>query len=196
MALVSLPVFPLKTVLFPGSKLRLQIFEQRYLDMVRTCMRQEQGFVVALISEGKEAGVPAEFHPMGTYAEIIDWGQLDNGLLTITIEGRQRARVPEAEVQSSGLLLGQVELIDDEPASVPLGYQPSLMELLDVLQAHPTVQAMQLKVDTEDLNSLLWSLASILPFSDQDKQDLLELDHPRQRLDLFHLQLDALEKMT
>ena len=189
-------LFPLNTVLFPGGKLALQIFEPRYLDMIKACMKQEQGFVVVLIKEGREAGDPATFHEVGTYAEIIDWGQLDNGLLTITVEGRQRVKVISSSVQADGLQVGELDYLIDDATPIPPAREDSLLELLAAIELHPAIQAMDLTVDTNNLNSVLWSLAGVLPFSTPDKQDLLELDTPRERLDLFQLQLDALEKMA
>src|SRR4051812_50170119 len=51
-----IPLFPLHTVLFPGGPLPLRIFETRYVDMVRRCMREATPFGVVLIEDGDEAG--------------------------------------------------------------------------------------------------------------------------------------------
>ena len=78
-------LFPLNSVLFPGCTLPLQIFEQRYLRLIKTCMRDNHGFVVILISVGKEVGDTPETYSIGTYVEIVDWEMLENGLLGVTL---------------------------------------------------------------------------------------------------------------
>jgi Lon protease-like protein len=62
----ELPLFPLNTVLFPGGPLPLRIFEPRYVDMVKRCLRDQAPFGVVLIREGQEVG-PAEFHDIGAH---------------------------------------------------------------------------------------------------------------------------------
>jgi Lon protease-like protein len=66
-------LFPLNTVLFPGSTLPLQIFEQRYLTLIKDCMKQQNGFVTVLISEGKEVRKTPHIYSTGCYVEGIDW---------------------------------------------------------------------------------------------------------------------------
>ena len=69
----QVPLFPLNTVLFPGARLPLRIFEQRYLEMVKNCLKQDQDFVVVLISKGREVGLAPEIFSVGTSAAIVDW---------------------------------------------------------------------------------------------------------------------------
>ena len=80
-ALRELALFPLRTVLFPGGALPLRIFEPRYVDMVRDCLRDERPFGVVPILHGPEAGAPADFHPSGVLADIESWDLGDDGLL-------------------------------------------------------------------------------------------------------------------
>ena len=79
-------LFPLNIVLFPGGPLPLRIFETRYVDMVRRCMRESEKFGVVLIREGNEVG-PAETVDVGTLAEIVDFHQLSDGLLGLSCIG-------------------------------------------------------------------------------------------------------------
>jgi 4-hydroxy-3-polyprenylbenzoate decarboxylase len=80
-------LFPLGTVLFPGGPLPLRIFETRYIDLVRRCMRDGMGFGVVLIREGVEAGGAATTFDVGTYARIVDFSQQPDGLLGISCLG-------------------------------------------------------------------------------------------------------------
>ncbi|TNE75293.1 MAG: hypothetical protein EP334_10600, partial [Gammaproteobacteria bacterium] len=77
----QIPLFPLLHPLFPGTRLNLQVFEQRYLRMITECMKSQSNFGVVPILEGSEVGAPPQVHPWGVTANIIDWNQLDNGLL-------------------------------------------------------------------------------------------------------------------
>ena len=105
----TLPLFPLNTVLFPGGPLRLRIFEPRYLDMVSRCMREDTGFGVALIVAGREAGGSAQTVEIGTLARIVDFEQLDDGLLGITARGERRFRIVHVHQESDGLNVCHVE---------------------------------------------------------------------------------------
>ena len=88
----SIALFPLNIVLFPDGPLPLRIFETRYVDMVRRCMREARGFGVVLIREGSEVG-PAETFDVGTMAKIVDFHQLSDGLLGLSCVGGQRFRI-------------------------------------------------------------------------------------------------------
>ena len=102
----EIPLFPLGTGLFPGGPLPLRIFETRYVDMVRRCMREESGFGVVLIERGAEAGAPSRFVQVGTEAGIVDFDRLDDGLLGLTCVGRERFRVLDAWRQEIESLYG------------------------------------------------------------------------------------------
>ena len=144
--MTELPLFPLAAVLLPHGKMPLQIFEQRYLDLVRDSLRNGTPFGVVWIRRGAEvaqrgAAAP-ELGDYGTTARIIDWDQLPNGLLGLTIEGGQRFELAATEVRSNGLVTGRVALQDTPaPASVERAWQP-LLDLLHSLETHPHVPRM------------------------------------------------------
>ena len=101
------PLFPLNTVLFPGARLALKIFEQRYLEMVKNCLKQEQDFIVVLISKGQEVGLTSEIFSVGTCARIVDWNQMKGGLLSVTVEGGERVSIAETSGALGELLMGE-----------------------------------------------------------------------------------------
>ncbi len=103
-------LFPLNIVLFPDGPLPLRIFETRYVDMVRRCMRESQTFGVVLIREGGEVG-PAETFDVGTLAKIVDFHQLSDGLLGLSCVGGQRFRIRSRSRQADGLNLGEVDYL-------------------------------------------------------------------------------------
>jgi Lon protease-like protein len=182
--MAPLALFPLNLVLFPDGPLPLRIFETRYYDMVRRCMREGQGFGVVAIREGHEVG-PAEtdFYDVGTRAEIVDFHQLADGLLGLSCVGRQRFRILTRSRQTDGLHLGEVEWLGVEP-SVPV---PARHERLSKLLGTVLPQLGEVYVDfAMRLDDAAWvghRLAEILPIPLADKQHYLEMDDPVERLD-------------
>ncbi len=175
------PLFPLRTVLYPGGPLPLRIFETRYLDMISSCLKSESPFGVLLIREGAETG-PAETYDIGTLARITDWYQGSDGLLGVTAIGERRFRLLSAERQSDGLNVGEVELLDEEPAvELPSEYQPMSQILAGVLG---NLGKLYESLDTkyEDAGWVSYRFAEILPISPDDKQVYLEIEDPVERL--------------
>ena len=86
----DIPLFPLNAVLFPGSRLRLRVFEPRYFDMLRECGRRGIGFGVVCILDGVEAGPPAIPAAYGSLVRIEDFGHTEDGLLGLTVEAEAR----------------------------------------------------------------------------------------------------------
>ena len=176
----DIPLFPLGTVLLPHGRLPLQIFERRYIDMVAKCMREQTGFGVVWLRQGSEVdeeGVSSalQIGDYGTLAHIVDWDQLPNGLLGITIEGSQRFHIDESWVEESGLNVARVEL---EPVLVPelLPVEgASMVDVLQGLQRHPEVKRLNLSVDYEDAWSVCFALTQLLPVGSPLKYELLGL---------------------
>ncbi|VVN88386.1 LON peptidase substrate-binding domain-containing protein [Pseudomonas fluorescens] len=191
---MSLALFPLNTVLFPGCTLDLQIFEARYLDMISRCMKQNGGFGVVCILEGEEVGVAPEGYALvGCEALIRDFKQQDNGLLGIRVEGGRRFRVLRTEVQRDQLMVADVEWMDDAPEQPLQDEDADLVALLRALAEHPMVEALNMGTEATGQQSLANQLAYLLPFSELDKIDLLQLDDPQQRLDAIQALLDELQ---
>ncbi|MCY0109123.1 LON peptidase substrate-binding domain-containing protein [Pseudomonas monsensis] len=191
---MSLPLFPLNTVLFPGCNLDLQIFEARYLDMIGRCMKQGGGFGVVCILDGSEVGLaPQGFALVGCEALITDFQQQDNGLLGIRVQGGRRFHVLRTEVQRDQLILADVEWLDEEPEQPLQEEDADLVALLKALAEHPMVEALNMGTDAPGQQSLANQLAYLLPFAEEDKIDLLQLDDPQQRLDAIQALLDELQ---
>lgn len=189
-------LFPLHTVLFPGSVLPLQIFEQRYLNLIKDCMKQETGFVTVLISEGKEVGDAPKIYQVGSYVEIIDWQSLDNGLLGITIQAKHRVRLSNCSVRDDGLLLAETMVFEsalDKNPPLPEGFKP-LADTLKQLLEHPYAQHYKSTVDFESTADICYRLSELLPISSKQKQLLLETDSAQQILDMLALHINALQK--
>lgn len=179
---VLIPLFPLHTVLFPGGLLPLRIFEPRYLDMVSECLRSSSGFGVCLIREGREVGEAAQVHGVGTLASIVDWQQLPDGLLGITVQGERRYRVLDSRIRENGLRMAEVELLEEErEQALPEDYQ-SLASLLGRIlgELGEPYGSMPRALDRADWVGA--RLTELLPLGLEVKQRLLELDDPIERL--------------
>lgn len=176
----ELSLFPLSGVLMPFGRMPLQIFEQRYLDLVRDTMKSDSAFGVVWIRRGAEVAQRGEASPQlgdyGTTARIVDWDQLPNGLLGVTIQGGQRFDLKSTGVRANGLVVGQVAL---RPAAQPAPVVPQWQSLLDILhslETHPHVQRMALQLDYGDAWQVACTLIQLLPLEEALKYRLLGID--------------------
>ena len=192
--MMTIPLFPLNTVLFPGGQLPLKIFEARYMDMVSECMRTGKQFGICLISSGKEVGGSAECYEIGTLAKIIDWDKRDDGLLEIVVEGVQRFRLLEKRERSNQLAEGDVQLIDDNDDDEELPVQYQLLS--DLLRQIAEKFELSYQREHEKYDNAVWvgyRLSEVLPLESEERQELLEIDDVINRLQ--HIQ-DAIEDVT
>ena len=179
----EIPLFPLGTVLFPGGPLPLRIFEARYIDLVRRCMRENSGFGVVLLQEGPEAGDgPTATSEVGTYARIVDFSGQPDGLLGIEARGERRFRILSRSRARDGLNLAEVEWLPDE-VRVPVPEEFSdLGPALDYVlgQVGDPYESLERRLD--DAGWVAGRLAEILPLPPAHKQRCLEIDDPVERL--------------
>jgi Lon protease-like protein len=180
----SIALFPLNIVLFPGGPLPLRIFETRYLDMVRSCMRGDQRFGVALIRAGGEVG-PAETFDVGTMAKIIDFHQLSDGFLGLSCVGEQRFRIVSRSRQADGLNLAQIDWVAAEPTMAVPERHARLADLLKTVLPELGEAYAGIEMHLDDAAWVGHRLAEILPIAATEKQFCLELADPIQRLDVL-----------
>jgi Lon protease-like protein len=181
----ELPLFPLRTVLFPGGRLPLRIFEQRYLEMAKACLRDGTPFGVCLIREGGEVGEPAVPEGLGCTARIADWDMAQLGLLQVVARGEQRFRIRSRRVQADGLALAGIELLPSE-VEAELDAQSDLCArvLRRIVEAAPA----GLVESPPRYESGAWvsaRLAELLPLSLASRQRLLEMDEARDRIEIL-----------
>jgi Lon protease-like protein len=181
--LADIPLFPLSAVLFPGGPLNLRIFERRYLDLVRDCSRSGSGFGVCLILEGREVGEPAVPAAIGTLARITDFCTLPDGLLGISAEGGERFQVATTRVRSDGLMHGEVRFWPEEPIVAIPPEHGLLATILERLVEQ--IGGALAKVERSCFDDASWvgfRLAELLPLAQPEKQHLLQMTDPLQRL--------------
>ncbi len=182
---VPLPLFPLHTVLFPGTRLSLRIFEPRYLDLVRTC--GQTGFGVCLIVDGEEVGATPRHAAVGTQCRIVDFDALPGGLLGITVQGERRFGVLRAHVATSGLLLADAVAWFAPEQPVPLTIEHELLATV-LRRLIESLGASHAAIDEacyRDANWVGWRLAELLPLEAAQRQSLLEEPTPQARMELL-----------
>ena len=179
----GVPIFPLRTILFPGSKLPLRIFEPRYLDMVSRCMRSNIEFGIVLSRKVPQPGM-LETYATGTLAKIIDWNQGDDGLLGITTLGTNKFELLSITKQEDELNVGEIKIIEkEEDFKAP----PNFDNMISLLEA--ILEDINLYHEREKyFESASWvsfRFAEILPLKIEDKQKCLEFDDPILRLNFL-----------
>lgn len=180
---VEIALFPLDTVLFPGGRLPLRVFEPRYLAMTRECLRDQAPFGVCLIAEGREVGSPAMPAEVGCLARIETWETVQPGLIQLVARGEQRFRLLSTRVREDGLLLGQALPLEAEPPQAVATRHAPCVDLLRRLvdrfgETHfPPPHAF------DDASWVGHRLAEVLPLDRLERQRLLVSNDALARLD-------------
>ena len=178
-----LPLFPLNTVLFPGALLPLKVFETRYMDMVRRCLKDNTSFGVCLIREGEETDAGALPETIGCMAEIVDWEMPQLGILYLRALGTRRFEVLARRSQANGLLVGEVRLLPDVPTRrLPEAYGDVADILERLIQDLGGAQHFAEPFLFDDAAWVSYRMAEILPFDPDEKQRLLETEDTEVRL--------------
>lgn len=214
--LSHLPLFPLRTVLFPGGVLPLRIFEVRYLDMMARAHKAGSPFGVVCLTQGSEVQQPSarsgatasqgavgfadeSFHPVGTLAHIHHLTQPQPGLLTARCAGSQRFRITHSRRLAHGLWVADVDLLEpDTVVPVPLDLastSDTLQQLVGNLEQRIDNMAnmpLQLPYHWNDCGWLANRWCELLPLGPETQQRFMSLDNPLLRLELV---ADALDEM-
>ena len=180
------PLFPLTINVLPGAFLPLQIFEPRYIDMVRRSLSNSEGFSIVLSKQENthEESENLQYHNIATYVEIVDFDQLDNGLLGITVQGKQKIVIEDTWKQKDELIIGKIKKVrenDDDLSKDPV--YVDLWNMVKEITNHPEIKKLNLELNLESSISVGYILASVLPLRPQEKQTILEFEDPRDKLD-------------
>jgi len=182
----TVPIFPLQTVLFPGALLPLRIFEVRYMDMAKACLKEGSPFGICLIREGREVGAPAVPETVGCLARIAACDMEELGILKVTAEGLERFRIVSSEVSRAGLIVGEVERHEPEGEAADAAGLAESAGFLRKVIAGIGEQRFAAPFRFEDASWVGFRLAEILPLRNDVKQKLLELTDPALRLAILH----------
>ena len=179
----NLPIFPLGIVALPGTIQNLQIFEPRYINMVKKCMENNHGFVIAFQKKLSKRD-DYEIAQQGSYVEIIDFNNLPNNLLGITVKSLNKVSIKDLIQLEDGLNMAQTNPIIDPEVDdqALLAKFPEISNILSQIIKHPRVANMPIEIDFNSADSVAYHLAGLMPISWTHKQSLLEAFDASQRL--------------
>ncbi len=184
----ALPLFPLKTVLFPGGVLPIKVFEQRYITMTKSCLTDNKPFGVCLLTQGEEVPTPErvaanlEFAAIGTLARITSWDMPQLGILHLRTEGATRFHVQAHRVADDGLIVGQVTDLAPEPAVEMPNTFNRLVAFLELLINRVGKENFPAEHAFADASWVGYRLAEVLPLPLPIKQSMLEINDSEIRL--------------
>ena len=190
----KIPLFPLGTVLFPDGVIALKIFEARYLDMIKQCLREKTVFgVVSIIKnqDSNEDNLSLSFSKIGTLAQIEDFDPVQPALYMTKSFGTQRFTLLSSQQKTNGLWMGEIALLENDPITpIPDEHQKSaklLDEIISVIQSQDLLGDAPFKkpFKVDDCGWVSNRLAELLPISLIQKNHLLAQTNPRIRLDLI-----------
>lgn len=169
-------------MLFPGGLLPLKVFEPRYIEMTKVCLKDELPFGVCLIREGKEAGVPATPEQVGCLAKITDWDMQQLGVFQLKTEGIQRFRIESREVAADGLISAEATLLPVEPEIAPTRESEACAKVLSVIVDQVGAGNFPASLQYGNATWVGYRLAELLPIRRSTKQRLLEINDAQLRL--------------
>jgi Lon protease-like protein len=178
----TIPIFPLNTVLYPGGMLPLKIFEQRYLEMTRDCLRDTTPFGVCRIKEGVEVGKPAQPAAVGCTAMIAEWEMPHLGVFHLKARGQQRFRIRSQTTQPSGLIRAEIELLEEVAGSANEESLVLCRRVLEQIVSRLGTGYFFAPLAYDDPRWVSYRLAEVLPLALEEKQALLETRDDRERL--------------
>ena len=190
----KIPLFPLETVLFPDGVIALKIFEARYLDMIKQCLREKTEFgVISIIQDQDDShdNLTPRFSSIGTLALIEDFDPIQPALYMTKSFGTQRFKLLSSSQEANGLWVGEIILLEKDPLiPIPKEHQrvaKLLDEIIAVIQSENLLSDAPFKKPymTEDCGWVSNRLAELLPISLAQKNHLLAQTNPRIRLDLI-----------
>jgi Lon protease-like protein len=181
-----IPLFLLKTVLFPHMPLSLHVFEERYKQMLEDCLNTSTSFGVVALREGEEVGETGVPRQVGTLARIVHVQRLSDGRMNLLVTGASRFRV-ESVVRGKPYLQARVNYLPEEDENVPDVLRRNLLVAFDAyvktLQQATRGQA-TLPDLPEDPEVLAYLIAAAMEGSLDARQQLLEAPGARERMDM------------
>lgn len=169
----DIAIFPLKLVHFPGAALPLKIFELRYAEMTKVCLRDDVPFGVCLIRNGNEVGTPAEHALIGCSTRIADWEMPHPNLFHLGCVGENVFRVVNSRIEKTGLIRGEVQWLSEDNGNV----DANDLDVCRTALAACLEGAGEAIRDMPAFGDPAWvsyRLAEILPLKLHTRQELLE----------------------
>ncbi|EKE86898.1 LON peptidase substrate-binding domain-containing protein [Idiomarina xiamenensis] len=179
-----LSLLPLTAHLLPGGRLKLRIFEQRYMRMVKDAMRDDASIGICMLNQQGNKSDNSHIWPLGTLAKIVDFEPLPDGLLGITVAGQQRFRLKTIDTEKDQLRVGQATLLENWPDQALTREDELLRERLEeIYQTYPELCELYSQRYTDNANWLCQRWLELLPLEGATKQQLLAAESLDEVLD-------------
>ena len=189
-----IPFFPLQSIVLPGGLFPLRIFERRYLDMVRDCIKNNTGFCITLTRNNSQKEYVSDIYNYGCYVKITDWDQLDNGFLGITVEGINKVKVLSRDLDKTNLLVGEIENVElEKEYMIP---QKHLLLSRFYKKIYPGIKhVISFKKERyADASWVGFRLIECLPLDSSTKNKLISMSHAIERLDMLNIIIQKIYK--
>jgi Lon protease-like protein len=189
---LDLPLFPLRTVLFPGGPLALKVFEVRYLDMMSRCLREGSPFGVVCLNQGTEVSAAHEsagsFERVGVIAQLLEVDSDQPGVLQAWCEGGLRFAIEAEPVQVNGLwVTPRARALAPDSLVMPAAAFKATVDTLDRALSALAARTPKAVPRSKKLGDAGWVAnrwCELLPISLRARQQLMALEDPVARLTL------------
>lgn len=181
MKLAELSLFPLSAHILPGGRLSLRIFEPRYVRMVKQACQQGQGFGICMLNSKGNKDSNEHIYPVGTHVEIIDFDQLDSGLLGLTVQGINFFTISEVRSEEDGLRIAQCQIWEDpKPIEDEIDVTELGQRLNELFGKYPEFSNLYDSKSFQDPIWVMYRWMELLPISAAQKQFLIQSNNPNQ----------------
>ncbi|MEW9798797.1 LON peptidase substrate-binding domain-containing protein [Alteromonas sp. CYL-A6] len=171
----ELPLFPLSAHLLPGGRMSLRIFEPRYVRMVKEACASGKGFVMCMLNARGDKEANEHIFPIGTYAEVIDFDLLEDGLLGIKIAGIHSVEVTDIRTEHDGLRVGKCETVQPWCCDIsPQQIAPMDERLQEIFERYHELGAMYDNPAFDDPVWVMHRWLELLPVDARQKQHFLQ----------------------
>ena len=181
----TLPLFPLRTVFFPGEIIPLHIFEERYKSLIKNCMKYKTTFGIVLIESGKENSTEVIPYRMGTEAEIEQCIELQDGRLYIFVSGKRKFKIDRFNY-SKEYLSGKIKWLQEDIHGVNKEVEKLAFSLAsDYIKYLRTMNStFKMELNKGNTELLSYQIAQVLDLSNEYRQRILETKSTEERLQM------------
>jgi Lon protease-like protein len=182
----TLQLFPLSTTLFPGGRLGLKVFEQRYIDLAKARIADGELFGVVTLVSGSEVGAAQSFAQVGTAARVLSFDMPQAGIFLLDVVGEDRFEIVSSAVGRTGLHRAAVRWIRPEPSvKLSTSYSELRTILSQVIERTGEAKFSE-PIDLDDSTWVGSRLVEILQLPPSIKQSLLEISDAELRLKMIY----------
>jgi uncharacterized protein len=180
----ELALFVLNSFILPEGRMRLRIFEPRYLRLISDASAAKRGFAVAQINPYVSQHHAEHIFSLATEVKIEDFEPLADGLLGITIVGVKKVQIMRRWQEADQLHIAEVNTLNSWSAcDVSQEWRPLIAQLQKILQLHPALQTLYPNPHYQDASWLAARLLELLPMQPALKQQLALETSPKPCLD-------------